>query len=277
MSDISQPEQQWRWPNTIAMSPSSLKSYGQCPSRIKMRYLQNLDPPEKWVQAFAVGNATHSALGTIAQQMKVGTEPIGEEQIRMLCRFHMPEHEYPSPEAREYDVQRVLSWVARGRAWLETLDVQEWLLIEQKQRRDVSLFPAEAPYELLTKPDLIVKRMDDDGDPYFQVVDWKTGQVREEPDVPVIVRYAIRDKLQEWVGNFSAANVQFTWYWLDENYRKDIDLSVEHCNHAWPGILEQMEALATESDWLATPGWYCQYCPYYQNHCPEEMPKSDDW
>jgi hypothetical protein len=276
MSDSPQPTQEWRWPNHIAMSPSSLKAYDQCPFRVKMQYLQNLEPPDKWVHHFALGNATHSALGTIAQQLKAGVKPIGEDQIRVLCRFHMPESEYPSPEAREYDIQQVLEWVRRGRAWLETLNVEDWLVIEQKRRRDVTLFPAQAPYELLTKPDLIVKRLDEDGQPYFQIIDWKTGSVYEEPDVPVIVRYAIRTELQKWTGNATAASVVFTWFWLKENYRKDFDVSAEHCNDHWPSILGQMEALAKESEWIATPGWYCNYCKYYQNYCPEEIPPADD-
>lgn len=277
MSDSPQPQQQWRWPTTIAMSPSSLKAYGQCPARVKMQYLQGLEPPEKWVHHYALGNATHSALGTIAQQMKVGAEIIGEEQIRLLCRFHMPEKEYPSTEAREYDIQQVLEWVRRGRAWLETLDVDDWLIIEQKRRRDVRLFPAQAPYELLTKPDLIVKRRDEYGEPWFQVIDWKTGAIYEEPDVPVIVRYVLKTELQQWTGNPSTANVVFTWFWLRENYRKDIDIPADHCTDYWPKVTGQMEALATETEWPASPDWYCNYCKFYQNYCPEEIPATDDW
>lgn len=277
MSEPAPPEQHWRWPNTIAMSPSSLKAFGECPSRIKMRYLQNLDPPERWIRVFGLGNATHSALGTIAQQMKVGAELIGDEQVRNLARLHLPEREYPTPESREADILQVLEWVRRGTAWLKTLDVQEWLLIEQKQRRAVPLFPARTTYELLTKPDLIVKRLDADGNPFIQIIDWKTGQEREEPDVPVIMRYAIRENLQRWTGDATAATVEFTWFWLDLGYRTPFDCSTERCTDAWPGILKQMEDLATETEWRATPGWHCRFCPYYQNHCPEEIPPDTGW
>ena len=272
MSDTQQPEQQWRWPNGIAMSPSSLKSYSQCASRVKMQYLQNLEPPEEWVRHFGLGNATHSALGTIAQQIKVGIEPIGEEQIRLLCGMHLPLKEYPTEEAREADIRDVLLWVKRGREWLEKLDVDDWLVIEQKRRRHVPLFPAQSSYELLTKPDLIIRQTDEHGEPYFHVIDWKTGAVYEEPDVPVITRYVIRRELQDWTGNATAANMVFSWYWLRENYRKEIDLSAEHCNQHWPSVVQQMEDLATESEWIATPGWYCRYCKFYQNFCPEEIP-----
>ncbi len=264
----------WRWPNHIVMSPSSLKAFGQCKFRNKLRYLQNVDAPDIWIRTFAMGTATHDALGTIAQQMKAGASIITDDQIRFGTRMKLPINEYPSEEARHADIELVLQWVRRGQRYLERLDVQEFLLIEKQEYREMRLFPAQAPYRLTAKPDLIVRRSGDEGE-FIHIIDWKTGSVYPEDDVPVIHRFVARDKLQQWTGNASAAQVQFSWFWLDHGYPDDVDLSVEHCNHAWPGILEQMEAMATETEWRATPGWYCRYCPYYQNHCPEEMPPDD--
>lgn len=265
----------WRWPNHIVMSPSSLKAFGQCKFRNKLRYLQNIDPPDIWIRNFAMGNATHDALRTVANQMKVGASIITDDQVRLGARMKLPISEYPSEEARNADIELVLRWVRRGQRYLEHLDVEDWLLIESQEYREVPLFPADAAYRLTAKPDLILRRITADGESVIHIVDWKTGQVFPEADVPVIHRYVTRAKLQEWTGNASAANVMFTWYWLDFGYYDDVDVSVEHCNHAWPGILEQMEAMATETEWKATPGWYCRFCPYYQNHCPEEMPPDD--
>lgn len=274
MSESEQPEQQWRWPNDRNFSPTVLKTYGQCASRVKMQYLQKLPAPEKFVPFFASGNAAHSALSTIAQQLKVGAELITEEQIRNVARFHMPEHEYPSPEYREAEIQKVLKWVARGRAWLESMDVVEWLRIEQFELREFSMFQSQAPYTMITRPDLVLKRLDEDGETYFQIIDWKTGTVWEDNDVPVLMRYALREKLAEWVGtaDVNSANVVFTWNWLEHDVRKDVDVSMEHVGNAWPDIVKQMQSLALESDWIATPGRYCVYCPYYKNQCPEEIP-----
>lgn len=266
----------WRWPNHIVMSPSSLKAFGQCHFRNKLRYLQNIDPPDVWIRSFAMGNATHDALGTIAQQMKVRASIITDDQVRLGARMKLPMNQYPSEEARTADIEQVLRWVHRGKRYLESLDVDDWLLIESKAGRDISLLPTRAQYELLAKPDLIVRRINSDGESIVHIVDWKTGGVYPEPDVPVIMRYVTKAKLQEWTGDASIAKVQFTWYWLDFGYYDDIDVSVEHCNHAWPGILEQMEAMATETEWRATPGWYCRWCPYYQNHCPEEIPREEE-
>lgn len=276
MTDTPQPEQQWRWPNDRNFSPTVLKTYGECASRVKMQYLQKLAAPEQFVPFFASGRAAHSALSTIAQQMRVGADRIGEEQIRNLARFHMPEHQYPTPEYREAEIQKVLKWVARGTAWLDSLDVLEWLRIEQFESREFPMFPAQVPFKMITRPDLILKRLDDEGEPYFHVIDWKTGSVWEEHDVPVIMRFALREKLEEWVGEANSANVVFTWNWLDHDYRKNVDVSLEHVNLYWPGIVSQMKSLALESDWLATPGRYCVYCPYYKNHCPEEIPPDND-
>lgn len=265
-----------RWPHQKSMSPTSLKAYSQCAYRIRLQYVDNIPRPETFVPFFAIGTATHSALGTIAQQLKVGSPPIGESQIRTLCRMHMPVHQYSSAEAWEAEVQKVLRWVDSGKRYLQSLNVQDWLIIERMQKRDLGLLPAKTRYNLLARPDLIVRHLDEDGDPLIHIIDYKTGKVYEEPDVPVIHRFVLRDMLEQWTGDASGANVRFTWLWLDENYRKDVDLSVENCNFAWPGILDQMEALASETDWHATPGWHCQYCPYHQNYCPHTMPPSLD-
>ncbi len=275
--DTSSPDLVWRWPPPKAMSPSSLKTFGQCHFRIKLRYVQNIPPPDQWVQFYALGNATHSALGTIAQQMKIGVPPIGEAQIRLLCGMHMPLSQYPTPEAHEADVKNVLEWVRRGRSWLERQRIDDWLLIEQMQKRKVPLLPTRATYELLAKPDLVLRRTDADGQAFIHIIDWKTGGVWPEDDVPVIHRYVLRQRLQEWMGDASLSKVRFTWIWLKEQDHKDVDVSVEHCNDLWPGIVEQMEAMATETEWKATPGWHCRYCPYSGNHCPEKAPIDDDY
>lgn len=267
-------ERIWRWPNHIVMSPSSLKAFGQCHFRNKLRYLQNIDPPEKWIRTFAMGNATHDALRTVANQMKLDVPIITDDQIRRGAGVKLPIPEYPSEAARNADIELILQWVRRGQRYLERLDVQEWLVIESQEYREVSLFPANANYRLTAKPDLIVRRTDEDGE-FIHIVDWKTGNVYPEPDVPVIQRYVTREKLQQWTGNASEARVQFSWFWLDHGYADDVDVSVEHCNHAWPDILAQMEAMATETEWKATPGWYCRFCPYYQNYCPEEIPTEE--
>ena len=273
---MSEHEMNLRWPHQKAMSPSSLKAFGQCAYRIRLQYVDGVPRPDTFVPFFASGNATHSALGTIAQQLKLDVPTIGEREIRTLCAFHMPRHQYPSEEAWEAEVQKVLRWVDIGKRYLQSLQAQEWLLIERWEARTLPLLPTRTPYTLGARPDLIVRRADEDGEPLIHIIDFKTGKVYEEPDVPVIQRFAIRPLLQEWTGDASAANVRFTWIWLDENYRKDIDVSVEHCHERWPDIVRQMEALATESVFAPTPGWYCLYCPYYQNVCTEAVPPQTD-
>ena len=271
MSDTTQPEAIWRWPIGKNFSPTTLKAYGECPSRVKMQHLQKLEAPYQWVRHFALGRSAHNALRAIANQLKTGAALMLDEHIRHMCELEMPLHEYPSEEAREYDIRLVIGWVRRGRAWLESLDIQEWMLIEQYTKREFEMFPARVKYSMITRPDLILKQIDEDGEPYFNIIDWKTGSVWELPDVPVIMRFALRDQLELWAGEANAANVRFTWYWLDSDVRREVDVSMEHVSRQWPDIVQQMTSLALETDWIATPGRHCVYCPYYKNHCPEEI------
>lgn len=277
MSDSQQPENQWRWPIGKNFSPTSLKTFGECPSRVKMQYLQQLEPPYKWVRHFALGRATHNALRTIANQLKNGAPLITEDQIRLLCRTEMPVDEYPSEEARESDIRLVLNWVRKGRIWLESLKIEDWMLIEGWAHREFPMFKSQIQYSMITRPDLILKQQDEDGVEYFHIIDWKTGSVWELPDVPVIMRFALRNHLEQWIGDANEANVQFTWYWLDHDERRTVDVSMDHVGSIWPDIVRQMTDLALETEWKAIPGRYCEYCPYYKNHCPEEMPPLKDW
>lgn len=277
MSDTPQPEPQWRWPNKKNFSPTVLKMFGECPSRVKMQYLQKLEPPEVWVRAFAVGRSAHNALRTVAEQLKVGGPVhLTDDQIRFLCRFEMPVHEYSTEEAREADIQLVIRWVRKGQAWLESLQVEEWLRIEQFEERQLTMFGAQVPYSMITRPDLVIRQIDEDGNPYFRIIDWKTGSVWEHPDVPVIMRYALKDRLDEWSGDANSANVTFTWFWLEHDFRSDVEITYEDSVFQWPDIVRQMKALALEKDWIATPGRHCKFCKYYKNFCPEEIPPDLD-
>lgn len=277
MSENQQTEQQWRWPIGKNFSPTALKTYAECPSRVKMQYLQKLEPPYQWVRHFALGRATHNALRSIANQLKTGSELMLDEHIRQMCELEMPQKEYPSAEAREYDIGLVIGWVRRGRGWLQSLEIEDWMLIEQFADRKFEMFQAKVQYSVITRPDLIVKQLDDDGEPYYNVIDWKTGAVYELPDVPVIMRFALRSQLESWMGEANAANVRFTWYWLDADVRREVDVSMEHVSRQWPDIVQQMRSLALESEWKATPGRHCLYCPYYRNYCPEEIPPDSEY
>lgn len=272
MSDTQQPEQQWRWPNGKNFSPTALKSYGECPSRVKMQYLQKLEPPYQWVRHFALGRSAHNALRSIANQIRTNSPRMLDEHIRGMCEYEMPLHEYPSEAAREYDIGLVVSWVRRGQAWLESLEIQDWMLIEQFVQRDFEMFHAGVSYSMITKPDLIVRQRDDEGEEYFRIIDWKTGAVYPLPDVPIIMRFALKEQLDQWIGEANAANVVFTWYWLEHDVRKDVDVSMELVSRSWQDIVNQMTSLALESEWPATPGAHCRYCKFYQNFCPEEIP-----
>lgn len=272
MSENTPPERQPRWPNDRNFSPTVLKTYGECAFRVKLQYVDKIEQPDRWVRHFALGRSTHQALRTIANQLKIGAPLIDDDAIRMLCRFEMPIKEYPTEEAREADIQQVIRWVHRGSAWLQSLDVEEWLRIEQYESRSLTMFQSNSPYSMISKPDLVLRRRDEDGEEYFHIIDWKTGAVWEHHDVPVIMRYVLKDHLDEWTGEANAANVVFTWHWLEEDYRKDVDVSMEHVQQVWPGVVNQMKSLATEQDWIATPGKHCNFCPYYKNYCPEEIP-----
>lgn len=263
-----------RWPRDRWISPTALAMYARCPKRIRLQHLDRVDPPWQFWPHLAKGRIAHLALKRIAHALATGREPIDAAEVARMARLHLPHQEFPSPAAYDASVADVERWVACGRRYIERNPAPAWLLIEKNQHRPIRIYPGQSPYTLMARPDAVVQRTDADGS-FIEVIDYKTGVVRPEPDPPVLTRYVARDLLQRLYGDPSAAQVRFTYLWLDHAERTEIDLSVEHCTDAWPHITRQIRALASETAWPARPSVLCRYCPYHRNICHEPIPTAD--
>lgn len=261
-----------RWPRDRWISPTVLKMYAQCPKRVRLRHLDDIEPPWRYQVHLRKGTIAHNLLRDIAYLMRGGHPVVDEGEIRKRASLRLPRELYPSDESREAALSDIVRWVGFGRRYLERIPDPEWLLIERNQTRRYRVFSGVDAYTLMARPDVVVQRTDEDGGPLVEIIDYKTGTIRPEPDPPVLMRFVARDLLERHFGDASSARVRFTYLWLDQADQTRIDLSVEHCNDAWPGLTGQVRALARESAWPATPSKLCHYCPYHQNICPEDIP-----
>lgn len=261
-----------RWPRDRWISPTVLKTYAQCPKRVRLRHLDDIEPPWRYQVHLRKGTIAHNLLRDIAYQLRGGHPVIDETEIRKRASLRLPRELYPSEEAREASLGDIVRWVAFGRRYLERIPEPEWLVIENKLHREWYLPRYREPHTLIAQPDVMVQQTDEDGAPLIEIIDYKTGAIRPEPDPPVLMRFVARDLLAQRFGSASSARVRFTYVWLDHAEHTRIDLSVEHCTGAWPGITGQVRALAGESVWPATPSSLCRWCPYFGNICQEEIP-----
>lgn len=264
-----------RWPRDRWISPTALNTYSQCPKRIRLTHIDEIKPPWRYQVNLAKGRIAHDLLRDIARLIKGDHVIPDQAELLNRARLRLPPDMFPSPAAREADTAEIVRWVVYGTAYLKQIPDAKYLLIEKNQPREHVVFPGHRPHTLMARPDVVVQRWDDDGLPLVEIIDYKTGAIRPEPDPPVIMRFVARELLQRLYGDPSSVQMRFTWLWLAHRERTQIDLSVEHCYEAWPLITQQVHALTSETEWRATPSVLCHWCPYHGNVCTEEIPASD--
>lgn len=261
-----------RWPRNTWISPSVLNNYVTCPYRVRLQNVDRVPQPWQFWPHLAKGRIAHLALKRIADALARNQHPVDEAEVLKMTLLHLPHQFFPSPEAYQASVQDIVRWVDYGRRYIERIPDPRWLLIEKNQSREWPIFPNQSPYTLMARPDVVIQRSDEDGNPLIEIIDYKTGAIRPEEDPPVIMRFVARDLLRQTTGNASKTRVRFTYLWLDHADKTEIDLSVDYCNDHWPELTQRVHNLASETEWTATPSWLCRYCPYHRNACQESIP-----
>jgi hypothetical protein len=264
-----------RWPRDRWISPTTLNNYRNCPYRVRLRHLDKVPEPYVYDVTLAKGRIAHLALKRIADALCRGQGPIDDAEVMKMARVHLPRQEYPSEEMRMTVARDIVRWVQFGRRYIERIPDPAWVLIEKNLNREWRIFPGIPPYTVMARPDVVLRRSDENDQPLFEIIDYKTGKRRPEDMPPVIMRFVARDLLQGLVGDASAAQVRFTYLWLDSGEKDVKDLSVEFCTHHWEDISGDLAKLASESDWKPTPSFLCNYCPYHKKVCNEKIPAGD--
>src|SRR5699024_4559875 len=100
------------WPRDRWISPTALKTYAQCPKRIRLQYLDQVQPPWQFWPHLAKGRVVHLALKRIADALAQGRTPIDEKEVAAMTRLHLPHQEFPSRLAYEAGLADIERWVA---------------------------------------------------------------------------------------------------------------------------------------------------------------------
>ena len=261
-----------RWPHDRWISPSALKIYQNCPKRLRLQYIDAVPRPWAYELNLRKGTIAHNILRDIAYLLRGHYPLIDRSEMLKRAMLRLPPDMFPSPEAREAHARDIVRWVMYGARYLERIHAPKWLLIERNQHRQHTIYQGHRPYTLMARPDVVIQRLDEDGSPLIEIIDYKTGAIRPEEDPPVMMRFVARDLLRQATGDASSARVRFLYLWLDHAEKTQIDLSVEYCNEQWPQLTRRLHDLASETVWAATPSRLCHYCPYHNNACTELIP-----
>lgn len=259
-----------RWPHDRWISPTVLKTYRDCARRVRFQYIDRVTPPPVTRVDFTKGNATHTALKQVAERLKRGEEPLSDEQVLAKVYKDLPRHGFPSDEEWEAHVREVVRWVRRGRRYIERPTIVDWLQVEKPLKRSWRLFRNAPPVTVSARPDVIV--LHDDGEPWIEIIDYKTGAMWFDEMPALVLRLVAREALDALVGNVDEVPVRFTYLWLDHGEKDVIDLTPEYIDYYWRDVEDGMRALALEAEWAPNPSPHCHYCPYFRKTCTETIP-----
>ncbi len=261
--DVSEPAASWppdRW-----ISPSALKSFNTCPYRVRLQYLDQVPKPPIFNLFLTMGNIAHQLLAQSATLISRGQPVLPEETLFEMAFRRLPPWQFPTEVAREGHTRDILRWVLYGIGHLDR--DADYLKIERMGHREVAWQPDGMRLTVVTKPDVVLLRTDDDGERFVEIIDYKTGSRRIDDIPPVVMRYVLKDVFKAIVPDPSQLRMVFTYLWLDSGMRDEIPLTLEYSEAAWAAVVENIERLMNEREWPAQPSFLCNYCPYKGAPC----------
>jgi len=248
------------WPLEQWISPTALKNFNRCPHRVRLRYLEKVPEPKTFSVHLSKGRITHDLLAMSAKRIVQGLGDLDDDWFYQNACRRLPRWEFPSDEARASHARNIADWIGWVLRYLDRTAV--YLRIEKGEHRDLPWGPAGDRLTLATRPDLVLLRTSDEGEPFIDVIDYKTGRQGADDLVPVFMRYALTEFLKTVVEDTRSIRMQFTWLWLETGEAEITDLSLDASRAAWRALTGHVERLMAEREWLAQPSIGCNYCPY---------------
>ncbi len=253
------------WPVTRHLSPSKLRDYASCPHRVRLQHVDQVPGRQEWSLIFEEGKIAHSILADAAKRLRARVPLRTSDDVLAWIRRGLPRHRFPSEAAHDASVRKIERWVRYG---LDQLDPEaQFLNIENIGSRTFPMEPANARLTISTRPDLILLRLDDEGAPFVDIVDYKTGSVWVDAIAPITMRFVFKELLQKVATDTLNLPVRFTYVFLEHNETEVIPLTPEYRETAWAEVLTLAGQLVLEREWPARPSNFCHYCQYHEWHC----------
>lgn len=264
------------WSSNVWLSPTKLKQYQGCPQRVRLQYVDKVKAYAPYSLFLEEGKIAHNMLGDAAKRLKAKSPLRNENDLLRWAFEGMRADEFPSDDAHLASARKIVRWYQAGMAHLDR--EATFINIEGNGHRDFPL-PSSPGVRLTiaSRPDLIMLRTDADGQPFVDIVDYKTGQVWVDPIPPVSMRFIFKTLFQELAEDTLSLPMQFSYVFLEHGETEIIPLTPEYCAEVWSEVLQVAEQMVTEREWPATPSHMCHYCPYHGRQCDAEIPREDDW
>lgn len=253
--------------------PSHLELYGQCPRRYRLKVLDRRQVQESFSPAIVKGNAAHTVLkDCLRRRATVGSDP---DNLLALVERHLPSVGYSSESAWAHDVTEVLGWVNYG---LSKVDPRATILgterfLDRRHRASAS----GQPITLSVVVDVLLLREDGNGRPFFEVIDFKSGQrFDNSPYPPIFARFALRQMIKSHLPDDEFAKVLFSEVYLAKQSVRTVDLDLPTCLQRWDEVTNVVAAIENDTLWAPNPSPMCSWCPFNGDGCNPDAAEDSD-
>ncbi|MGC4107349.1 MAG: PD-(D/E)XK nuclease family protein [Thermomicrobiales bacterium] len=241
------------------ISPTLLKTYRECPHRVRLQYIDQVDPPRQYEYHLSQGLIAHDLLAMVANRLKRGMPLPSRDEVYRLAIRRVPRSEFPTPEAHDDAVRQIVRWVETGMRYLQRDPDGLIMLVERPTKRG---FGPDDPLQITFRPDLVRWTGE-----HLEIIDYKTGKRWLDDNVPVIARFTINAWLEREGERPWQVPTRFTWVWLDLDERDSVSLDAAFCKAPWAAVNTLVDRLFAETEWLPTPSYRCRWCPFHRIAC----------
>ena len=249
--------------------PKHISLYRQCPERYFHEYVERRRYDQAIGPALAKGIAAHEVLGgvALAYERAIADRHAAALPIDLLPRVEgaLRRDPYPSEAAWRLEVASLVEEVKYG---VSLLDGEARVLASEATFQ----YPyerAEAcpPFVLAAKVDLVLLRRDADGEPYLDVVDFKSGKsLKADPIQELAARIVVKQNAASRFG-VEFAYVQSTTVYLGACATRSVVLDRDECGRRWQEVKAIVAAIIAGANWHPNPSPLCEWCPFFNDCC----------
>ncbi|MDP9469876.1 MAG: PD-(D/E)XK nuclease family protein [Chloroflexota bacterium] len=252
--------------------PKHINLFLQCPERYFHERVERQKIDQPFSPAMTKGIAVHQILNDAAvEYRRHGTVPANlVERAEAL----VPRSSYPSDLAWCADVESVVAQVKFGIAYLDgeacVLASEATYQYPYQRGRDCP------PFALAAKVDLVLLRHDADGQPFLDVVDFKSGTSLRADTIQELAGRIVVEQNAERRFGLPYAYVQTSTVYVGVGAVRSEVLDAEECGRRWSQTKQVVAAIVNGNDWEPNPSPMCEWCPFFNNGCSLTVEDGDD-
>ena len=257
--------------------PKHINRYLECPERYYHEFVERRRVEQPFSSALTKGIALHHILNDAAveyQNPPFPPFPAVPANLRERAEALIPRPPYSSDLAWNVDVEAVVEQVKYGISYLDgearVLASEATYQYPYQRGRDCP------PFVLAAKVDLVLLRHDAEGQPYLDVVDFKSGTGLKADAIQELAgRVVVKTNADRRFG-VPYAYVQNTTVYVGARAVRSEVLDAEECGRRWSQTKQVVAAIIQGTDWSPNPSPRCDWCPFFNNGCSLTPEGGDD-